>query len=71
MKRKNKKSFDNVICKKCGYQNKKHYAKFFGTCLCCGNIIDDKAKFKYEMNKRLLLYRKDKRDERKFTLYNK
>ena len=44
---------------------------FFGTCLCCGNVIDDKAKFKYEMNKRLLLYRKDKRQERKFTLYNK
>lgn len=62
--------FNNVVCKECGYNNKKHYAKFFGTCLCCGNIIDDKAKFKYEMNKRLLLYRKDKRDERKLQCNN-
>ncbi len=70
MKRKKKKDFDNVICKKCGYQNKKHYALYFGTCLCCGNIIDDKSKFIYELKGKLGLWRKEKKDERKITKNN-
>ena len=63
-------TFDNVICKNCGYQNKKNYAEFFGICNCCGNVIDEKAKFKHEMIKKLGLWRKDKIDERKLQCNN-
>ena len=30
----------NVICPRCGYQNKMFYAKKFGTCNLCGTTID-------------------------------
>ena len=51
-------------------KKKKHYAMYFGTCLCCGNVIDDRAKFIYELKGKLGLWRKEKKDERKITKNN-
>ena len=34
------KALGNVICKQCGYQNNKYFAEKYGTCHCCGNIIN-------------------------------
>ena len=62
--------FRNVVCEKCGYNNKESFAKFFGTCLRCKNIIDEKAYFKYEMNYKLGTWRKEKKNERKFKKNN-
>lgn len=45
-----------VRCQKCGKYNSKIYLKKYGTCL-CGNVLDKKAKFQYEMNKKLRLWR--------------
>lgn len=41
-----------VKCPKCGYRNKKGYALFYGTCNCCGFVLDKKIVFKNEMKKR-------------------
>lgn len=47
---------ENIKCE-CGYQNKKHNVEIYGTCTRCRKVLDEKAKFKYEMNKKLRLWR--------------
>lgn len=39
-----------VTCS-CGYNNEKGRLKFFGTCLRCGKILDEKANFKKMIKK--------------------
>jgi ribosomal protein L37AE/L43A len=52
----------NIICDKCGYQNHKRFVDIYGTCHLCGNVLNKKAKYEYEMVKRLYLWRgKDKK----------
>ena len=48
---------DNIQCEKCGYCNHKSYIKYTGVCHLCGNILDQKAYFKCQMNKKLRLWR--------------
>ena len=50
------KPLDNIKCE-CGYQNHKEAIDIFGTCKGCGKVLNEKAKYKYEMNKRLRLWR--------------
>ena len=45
------------VCEKCGYRNLEENYKKYGTCTRCRSVIDEKAKFKYEMNKKLRLWR--------------
>lgn len=52
---KNKKE-KHIICE-CGYQNKPFNVKIWGTCTRCRKILDEKAYFKYQMNKKLRLWR--------------
>lgn len=47
---------ENVKCE-CGYCNLEHNVRIYGTCRLCGKILDEKAKFKYDMNKKLNLWR--------------
>lgn len=54
--RKFDKPLDNVKCE-CGYCNKKYWVNIYATCKLCGKVLDDRAKFKYEMNKKLKLWR--------------
>lgn len=56
---KKKKNFinTNVICDKCGYQNNPDFLKYSGVCHGCGKILDDKAYFKAQMNKKMRLWR--------------
>lgn len=59
-----------IKCPRCGKWSKKSYIDTYGTCL-CGEILDDKAKFRYEMFCRLRLwrnknYRKDQIERRKY-----
>ncbi len=69
-KKKRQKEFKLVVCEKCGYNNQPQFAGFFGTCLRCKNVIDPRAKFRYEMNKKLGTWRKEKKRERKITKNN-
>jgi predicted Zn-ribbon and HTH transcriptional regulator len=46
-----------IQCSNCGYNMKKEYVKVYGSCLRCENIMDEKAFFKYKMNKELKLWR--------------
>ena len=48
-----------IIKCECGYYNHKDKIKKYGTCRLCGKVLDKKAKYDYEMNKRLKLWRKD------------
>lgn len=48
---------ENVICDRCGYQNHKRFVDKYGTYHLCGNVLDKKAKYEYEMVKRLYLWR--------------
>ena len=43
----------------CGYYNHLDKIKIYGTCKLCGKVLDKKAKYNYEMNKRLKLWRKE------------
>lgn len=52
-----KKWEENIICEKCKYQNHKRFIAVFGTCKLCGKVLDGKAKFKYDMNIRLRLWK--------------
>lgn len=54
---KEKRVFDNIVCDVCGYQNHKDYVKYSGVCHLCGKILDQKAYFKAQMNKKLRLWR--------------
>ena len=49
-----------IKCPHCGYNNKTENVKRWGTCTGCRKIIDQKAKFDYEMLCRLKLWRKKK-----------
>lgn len=49
-----------IYCDECGYCNRKEMIDKYGTCKRCRKVLDDKAKFNYEMNMRLRLWRKDK-----------
>ena len=40
-----------ITCDECGYNNKKKGFEAFGTCLRCGNILDDKIYFKAQLFK--------------------
>lgn len=53
-----KKELDNIKCV-CGYQNLKHNVQHYGTCTRCGKVLDNSARFKFEMKKKLMLWRKD------------
>lgn len=44
----------------CSYNNNVERLKIYGTCLRCGKVLDKEAKFKYEMNKKLKLWRNKK-----------
>lgn len=48
---------DNYVVCCCGYHNRKCFVELSGVCKCCGTVLDDRAKFKYEMNKRLKLWK--------------
>jgi len=50
----------NIQCEKCGYCNHKEYVQYSGVCHLCGNILDDKAYFKQQMNKKMRLWRGEK-----------
>lgn len=57
-----KKKYDNVKCDICGYQNYKKYVDCSGICHGCGKILDDKAYFKAQINKKLRLWRGKRED---------
>lgn len=57
---KNRKDFSNNIKCECGYFNKKESVLRYGTCRLCGKVLDEKAKYKYEMFCKLHLWRKTK-----------
>jgi len=59
MKRKDK-PLDNIKCDVCGYQNHKHFVQYSGVCHLCGKILDEKAYFKNQMNKKMRLWRNSK-----------
>lgn len=48
---------DWVVCPKCGYNNHPNKVKFYGTCLRCNEVLDEKAKFKNDMYKKLRLWK--------------
>lgn len=58
MKRKNYNDLPNIRCDRCGYQNHADNVAKYGTCKLCGNVLDAKAKYKYEMYIRLRMWRK-------------
>lgn len=47
-----------IICEACGYYNQKFNVDRWGTCKRCNKVLDEKAKFEYEMFCRLRLWRK-------------
>ena len=51
---------DFIKCEKCGYCNKKYFIQKYGTCNCCKNVLDPKAKFEYDMVNKLKLWKRDK-----------
>lgn len=54
---KKKVKLENYDCPYCGYSNLKKNYEVYGTCTRCGKVLNEKAKFKYEMNKKLRLWR--------------
>lgn len=48
----------NIKCPCCKYENHKEMIGLYGTCKLCGKVLDKKAKYKYEIYKRLNLWRK-------------
>lgn len=52
-----RKDLGNIKCE-CGYQNHKENVMRYGTCTGCGRVLDQKAKFNYEMFTKLRLWRK-------------
>lgn len=38
-----------IMCEDCGYCNQPFNVKKYGTCTCCGKILNAKAKFFYEI----------------------
>jgi hypothetical protein len=58
LKKKKDDSFLRGTKCKCGYFNQEHNVKRYGVCKGCGEVLDAKAKFDYEMICRLRLWRK-------------
>lgn len=56
MKKKEKKIIPLIKCE-CGYNNQPHNVEVYGTCNGCKKVLDEKAKFRYDMNKKLRLWR--------------
>lgn len=53
-----KRFFEKMVqCPRCGKWSKKNFVETYGTCL-CGEVLDEKAKFRYEMYTKLRLWRK-------------
>ena len=50
---------DNIKCEICGYQNHKEYVAYSGVCHLCGNILDPRTYFRYNMNRKLKIWRDD------------
>lgn len=48
----------NLQCPDCKYQNHIANIKRYGTCRLCGKVLDEKAKFRYEMFIKLRRWRK-------------
>lgn len=46
----------HVICE-CGYYNNPDFLMYSGVCHRCGKILDGKAYFKAQMNKKMRLWR--------------
>ena len=65
-----KESLGLITCEKCGYNNLPQFGHYFGTCLCCKNIIDEKAYFRHKLSTKLGIWRKEKKNERKFKKNN-
>ena len=47
-----------VKCPKCGYLNRKEAVAKWGTCLSCKNVLDKRAKFRYDLITRKIIKRK-------------
>lgn len=62
MKKKKKKFIEYTQCDICGYKNNPDFLQYSGVCHCCGKILDDKAYFKAQMNKKMRLWRDKKFD---------
>lgn len=60
MKKKKNLNDVNVKCE-CGYSNHKQLVDIYGTCRLCGTVLDQKAKYRYEMKKRLYKFPGTKR----------
>ena len=60
MAKKKRKRLNSIKCE-CGYCNKKGMIDIYGTCRLCGKILDQKAKYRYEMRKRLYKFPGTKR----------
>ena len=54
---KNRKEFKILFCDVCSYGNNPDFVKRTGVCHGCGKILDEKAYFKQQMNKKLRLWR--------------
>jgi hypothetical protein len=57
-----------IYCDKCGYCNRVEMISKYGTCRGCLAVLDEKAKFKYEMNKKLRLWKNDKNMRRNYFI---
>lgn len=53
----NKKYTENIKCPYCEYNNHKVNVQVYGTCTRCRKVLDEKAKFKHDMNIKLKLWR--------------
>ena len=56
MPKKKEKFVEFVVCD-CGYRNKIDFLMYSGVCHCCGKILDEKAYFKAQINKKMRLWR--------------
>ena len=62
MRKKKYKELNNVQCPDCKYCNHIEFLKYSGVCHLCGKVLDERAYFKQQMNKKLRLWRKEKMD---------
>lgn len=57
MKNKDFKPLEWIVCPNCGYNNSEKNVNKYGTCTGCRHVLDEKAKYKYEMVCRLKLWK--------------
>lgn len=57
MKKKKERFVEYTQCDQCGYRNNQDFLKYSGVCNCCHKILDEKAYFKAQMNKKMRLWR--------------